>query len=316
MRVPSRRPGQPGSSVVADDPGTAPRAPAPRPDLDAYRTAVTELVVEVGALADEHSTTARQALLTDRLGEPALADVLAATPQGVVGARETLLLELARHRPNPGSAVDLTTLVRSYLLSRIDVLWWPTASTYPTDDHVRRDADLVDLVDLDRLRRRGLLRFRYRRQPGTLLGRAVRAVRRRVGAHRSPHTAGLRLHHARPEPVALLNQIAAEFALAAPADTPPLWVTSLTRSLEHQYQLRRLGHPTVPPSSHCLGWAADVEMHWFRRYGAAEALATVLRGRQDAGEITVVDEGPAWHLCVAPDAVPQLRQAYRTELGE
>jgi hypothetical protein len=275
---------------------------------------VTELVVEVGALADENSTVARQALLTDRLDEPALADVLAATPQGVVGARETLLLELARHRPDPrGSATDLTALVRSYLLSRIDVLWWATASPYLTDDHVRRDADLVDL---DRLRRQNLLRFRYRRQPGTALGRAVHAARRRVGPHRSPRTAGLRLQHARPEPVALLNQIAAEFALAAPAGTPPLWVTSLTRSLEHQYQLRRLGYPALLPSSHCLGWAVDVEMHWFRRFGAAEALATVLLGRQDAGEITVVDEGQAWHLCVAPDAVPRLRQAYRAELGD
>ncbi|MFI6226082.1 DUF5715 family protein [Micromonospora echinospora] len=314
MRVPSRRPGWPGSSATAGGPVRAARSTATRPDLDAYRAAVTELLVEVRALADEHSAAARQSLLTDRLGEPALADVLRATPQGVTGARETLLLEMARYRPNArSSAVDLTALVRIYLLSRIDVMWWATASTYLTDDQIHRD---TNLVDLDRLRRRGLLRFRYRRQPGTLLGRAVRVAQRRIVPHQVPRTAGLRVRYARPEPVALLNQIAAEFALAAPAGTPPLWVTSLTRSLEHQYRLRRLGYAAMLPSSHCLGWAVDVEMHWFRRFGAAEALANVLLGRQDAGEINVVDEGQAWHLCVAPGAAPRLRGAYRVELGE
>ncbi|MFI6820167.1 DUF5715 family protein [Micromonospora sp. NPDC050187] len=313
MRVPSRRPEQPGSFLTAGGPVRAARTTATRPDLDAYRAAVTELLVEVRAFADENSTVARQALLTDRLGEPALADVLQATPQGMVGARETLLLEMTRPRPNAYSSAALTALVRIYLLSRIDVMWWATASTYRTDDQVQRDANLVDL---DRLRRRGLLRFRYRRQPGTLLGRAVRAAQRRTVPHRAPRTTGLSCVHARPEPVALLNQIAAEFALAAPAGTPPLWVTSLTRSLEHQYRLRRLGYAAMVPSSHCLGWAVDVEMHWFRRFGAAEALANVLLGRQDAGEVNVVDEGRAWHLCVSPRAVPRLRRAYREELGE
>ncbi|MEU4569233.1 DUF5715 family protein [Micromonospora sp. NPDC023956] len=310
MRVPSRGPGRPGSSVAADGPVRTTTGP----DLDAYRAAVTDLLVEVGAFTDGNSAAARLALLTDRLGEPVLADVLDATPQGLIGARETLLLEMARYRPNArSSAADLTALVRIYLLSRIDVMWWAATPAYRTDDQVQRDADLVDL---DRLRRRGLLRFHYRRQPGTLLGRAVRAAQRRITPHRAPGTAGLRLRHVRPEPVALLNQIAAEFALAAPAGTPPLWVTSLTRSLEHQHRLRRLGYAAMVPSSHCLGWAADVEMHWFRRFGAAEALANVLLGRQDAGEINVVDEGQAWHLCVAPDAVSRLRRAYRADLGE
>lgn len=321
MRVPSRSSGPPPAAV--DGPVApvghpavtgAPGRTATRPDLDAYRAAVADLLIEVRALADEHSAHARQVLLTDRLGEPALAGVLAATPQGVVGARETLLLELARYRPNArSSAADPAALVRIYLLSRIDVMWWAQAPTYLTDDQVRQDGDLVELAAL---RRRGLLRFRYRRQPATLLNRVARAAQRRISPHRTPHTAGLWSLRARPEAVVLLNQIAAEFALAAPAGTPPLWVTSLTRSLEHQHRLRRLGYAAMLPSSHCLGWAADVEMRWFRRFGAGEALANVLLGRQDAGEINIVDEGQAWHLCLAPDAVPRLRRACRDELRE
>lgn len=312
MRVPSRSPGPPpGSPLAANAPAARTTAP---PDVDAYRAAVTDLLREVGALADENSARARQALLTERLAEPVIADVLATTPQGALGARETLLLELARYRPNSrSSAADLTALVRIYLLSRIDVMWWAQAPTYLTDDQLERDGSLVDL---DRLRRRGVLRFRYRRQAGTLAGRAVRAAERRLVPHRTPRTAGLRFLRTRPEPVVLLNQIAAEFALAAPAGTPPLWVTSLTRSLEHQYRLRRLGYAAMVPSSHCLGYAADVEMAWFRRFGAGDALANVLLGRQDAGEINVIDEGQAWHLCLAPAAVPKLARAYPAELGE
>ncbi|WDZ83052.1 hypothetical protein [Micromonospora cathayae] len=284
-----------------------------RPDLDAYRAAVADLLVEVGALADRHCVQARQALLTDRLGEPALADVLTATPHGLVSARETLLLEVARHRPDPRRrGADLTALVRFFLLTRIDVAWWARSAAYRTDDQVRHDADLVDL---DALRRRGLLRFRYRARPAGPAGRFAHAVRRRIDPHRTPHPAGMPLPRARPEVVALLNQVAAEFALAAPAGTPPLRVTGLTRSLEAQHRLRRLGDAAIGPGAHCLGWAVDVAVPRSRHDGAGAVLTTVLLGRQHAGEINVVAQGPGWHLCVAPAAVPRLRRAYEAGRG-
>jgi len=121
MRVPSRSPGpRPGPAVTSSAPSrrlpsSAGRRPDPTaPDLAAYRTAVAELLVEVGALADAPSTTARQVLLDQRLREPAIAAVLDATPQGLIGARETLLLEMARPRPAARvSAPDLTALVVS-----------------------------------------------------------------------------------------------------------------------------------------------------------------------------------------------------------
>ena len=107
--------------------------------------------------------------------------------------------------------------------------------------------------------------------------------------------------------VALLNQLSADFAVAAPPGTPQLWVTSLTRSLEHQRQLRALGYAASLPSSHCVGYAADIEMTWFRQFGADSALKALLLGRQRAGEINVIDEGQAWHLCIGPAAAAALR---------
>ncbi|MFI7607810.1 hypothetical protein ACIBTV_22070 [Micromonospora sp. NPDC049366] len=320
MRVPSRSPGRrPGSPVTPTAPArrlpTTPagRARAAGPDLAAYRAAVADLLVEVGALADAPSTAARQVLIDERLREPALAAVLDATPQGFLGARETLLLEMARYQPNARSAArDLTALVRIYLLSRIDVMWWRDASPFLTDAQVEGSADLVDL---EWLRRRDLLRFRYRQQPGSLLGRGLQAARRRLRPDASPRTAGLFARRARREVVALLNDLGREFAATAPPGTPPLWVTSLTRSAEHQYRLRRLGYSAMLPSGHCLGYAADVEMAWFERFGARDALAELLLARQESGEVNVVDEGQAWHLCVAPSARRRLRRAYEAEMG-
>ncbi|SBT42401.1 hypothetical protein [Micromonospora narathiwatensis] len=320
MRVPSRSPGpRPGPAVTSAAPGrrlpsSAGRRPDPTaPDLAAYRTAVAELLVEVGALADAPSTTARQVLLDQRLREPAIAAVLDATPQGLIGARETLLLEMARPRPAArGSAPDLTALVGVYLLSRIDLMWWRDTPTFLTDHQVDSS---IDLVDLEWLRRRGLLAFRYQEQPATLAGRGLRAVRRRLLPHTTPRTAGLRFRRTRREVVALLNDIGREFALATPPACPPLWVTSLARSAEHQHRLRRLGYAAMLPSGHCLGWAADLELAWFRRFGARDALADLLLARQEAGEINVVDEGQYWHVCLAPAARRRFRRAYEAEMG-
>ncbi|MBQ1074306.1 hypothetical protein KBX06_14205 [Micromonospora sp. C31] len=318
MRVPSRSPGQqPGSSVTPAAPArrrasAMPPRPA-APDLDAYRAAVADLLVEVGALAGASCTTARQVLIDDRLREPAIAAVLDATPQGLVGARETLLLEMARYQPNArSSAADLAALVRIYLLSRVDVMWWRDAPTFLTDAQV--DAS-QDLVDLEWLRRRDLLRFRYTEQPRTLLGRGLRAARRRLRPAATPRTAGLRFRRARREVVALLNDVARQFAASTPPGTPPLWVTSLVRSSEHQHRLRRLGYAAMVPSGHCLGWAVDVEMEWFDRFGVRDTLAELLLARQRAGEVNVVDEGQAWHLCLAPVARRRLRRAYEAEMG-
>ncbi|MGW0505911.1 DUF5715 family protein [Micromonospora sp. NPDC003241] len=322
MRVPNRSPRrqQPRPPVPYAAPvgrrmsvrGPANSSPA-GPDLDAYREAVGELLVEVGALASASSTKARQVLIDQRLREPAIAAVLDDTPQGLIGARETLLLEMARYQPNArSSASDLAALVRIYLLSRIDVMWWRDASTFVTDAEVHHSAQLVDL---EWLRRRGLLRFRYTEQPRTVLGRGVRAVRRRVLPDATPRTAGLLFRRARREVVALLNDIGREFTAATTVGTPPLWVTSLVRSAEHQYRLRRLGYAAMVPSGHCLGWAVDVEMTWYERFGARDTLAGILLDRQRSGELNVIDEGQAWHICLAPSATRRLRRAYEAEMG-
>jgi hypothetical protein len=69
------------------------------------------------------------------------------------------------------------------------------------------------------------------------------------------------------------------------------------------------------PSAHCAGYAMDVEMRWFRRFDADGVLAAALLDRQDIGEVNVIDEGQAWHVCVSPAASERLRRAYATSFG-
>jgi hypothetical protein len=160
-----------------------------------------------------------------------------------------------------------------------------------------------DLVDLDQLRLAGELRFSYRNQPLTLLTRAARSAERHTWPGRAPRTAGLWLARGRPQAVAWLDQLAAEFAEIAAPGTPPLWVNSLARSVAHQRHLKSLGYLALLPSSHCVGYAADIEMAWYRRFRAHRLLRGLLLDRQRAGEVNVIDEGQAWHVCLCPRIV-------------
>ena len=287
-----------GDAASAPAPYAPPRYRPPDPDLAAYRAAVADLVssFERSDVAGSQRLAAR--VLSRRLADPDIAAVVEHTPQGSAGALDRLLLEVRGYRPSGrSSATSLTALLRISLLAQIDALWWGRQEPYPTDAAVL-GAD--DLLDLDVLRQGGLLRFRYRHQASSLVARASRSVERRALPGRTPMTAGLWLARSRPAAVALLNHIAAQFAERAPRGTPPLWVTSLARSVEHQRRLRALGYAALLPSAHCVGYAADLEMTWFRRFGADRALRDVLLDWQQSGDVNVIDEGQAWHVCLRP----------------
>jgi hypothetical protein len=282
------------------------------PDLDAFRDGVDSLLFDLAAHGGSGlgpgDASKTETVLVERLVEPQFTPVLALTPRGLAGCVDQLLDEVRDYRPNArSSATDLCAQVRIYLLAQIEAMWWGHQRPYETTAEV---CGAADLVDLEVLRRAGRLPFHYRRQPRSLAGRAVRAVERRVAPERTPRTAGLRYAAARPEVVALLGQVAAELHERAPASTPPLWVTSATRSVAHQRRLRSLGYAAMDPSAHCVGWAVDVEMAWYGRHGARETLEQILLERQAAGDVNVIDEGQAWHVCVSPHAAAGLRRDF------
>ena len=275
-------------------------------DLAAYREAVADVIAELAGPRGECPKKAvAERILTRRLSEPEFAMILSATPAGEDAAVRRVLREVRSYQyAARSSARNLAAMIRIALLAQIDVLWWGHLSPYPSDADVYGSADLLDL---DGLRRDGMLLFHYRRQASTLVTRAARAAERKAAPDRLPQTAGLRFAFARPELIVELNQIAYEFKEFAPPGTPPLWVTSLVRSVTHELHLSDLGYAVLMPSAHCVGYAADIEMTWFRQFGAAEALQRVLLERQHAGELNVIDEGQAWHVCVRPGSGRALR---------
>ncbi|HSR86078.1 MAG TPA: hypothetical protein VLM11_18025 [Streptosporangiaceae bacterium] len=289
--------------AAADDlsPGAARR----QSDVEAYREAVSDVYTELASLGESPGVAMAERILARRLAEPEFAIVFSAMPSGPEAAIQRVLREIRIYQKSARSAAaDLAKMIKIALLAQVDVLWWGHLAPYHSDADVH---NAPDLLDLDALRRDGLLLFQYRRQPSTMLARAARSAERLAVPDRTPLTAGLRFPCARAELIVLLNQIAADFERLAPAGTPRLWVTSLARSVSHQRHLRSLGYAALLPSAHCIGYAADIEMCWFRRFQADGVLQRLLLDRQRGGEINVIDEGQAWHLCVCPGAGRALR---------
>jgi len=270
------------------------------PGLGTFRAAVSDLVTEIGQSAATDAKAAEH-ITSRRLGEEDFTVVLDATPDGWDATAARLLFDIRNFAPTPRNATStLAALVRISLLAQIDAVWWGRTPAYERDEDVRAAPDLVDLDELDDA---GQLTFSYRHQAVTLAARAARSAERRAMPGRSPRTAGLWLAKAKPQAVAWLNDLADEFAEIAPEGTPPLWVTSIARSVEHQRHLKALGYIALLPSSHCVGYAADIEMKWYRRFRAHRLLRGLLLDRQRAGEVNVIDEGQAWHVCLRPDLV-------------
>jgi hypothetical protein len=239
--------------------------------------------------------------------------VLSRLDGGADVAAARLMHEIRSYRPSVrSSAGDLPTFVRILLLSQIDSAWWSGTAPFVSDSDVQRSAELVDLTPLKSAK---TLQFQYRAQPAGLPGRARDWAQRQALPEMRPRTAGLRFTRSRPEVIAIVNQIAGELAAALPPRTPRLWVTSMVRSVHHQHRLRSLGYAAVLPSSHCVGFACDVEMRWFRQFDQDNLLGRLLLERQEAGQLNVIDEGQAWHLCVSPLAYEELRAAYSAQLA-
>ncbi|AVL99243.1 hypothetical protein C6V83_01940 [Gordonia iterans] len=286
-------------------------------DLTQFRHAVDAIAETLDPWAPAPEVArALPGLIAD---QPAVEAVLSAHPNGYAAAVRGLCDEAAAFTPNSrSSARDLASLVRVLLLHLVDVMWWGDQPEH-TDSSAVLDAD--DLVDLDGLRDRGRLRFRYRHQATTARARVVRGVQRRLPFPSGPPGAGLRYPRARPEIIALLNLIADEYSTERGGAgigglREGIWVNSAARSVAHQEHLRELGYSAMRPSSHCSGYAVDIAVEWLRPSGGDEVLKQILIEWQQRGEINVIDEGPAWHVCPAPDSMARLRALYDLQMKD
>ncbi len=269
-----------------------------------YRDHVDRLIAELDAHGAVDSDVVGEALQA-WIRRPDAAAVVDRTPGGAARIARQAAEEFSGFSASEASnAAHPLASLRIALLQQIDLAWWAATPDLTDAADVRASPELVDLVAA---RGRGEVRFGF----GVASDRLPRRVRdyavQRALPRREPRGPGLPFAVARPELVSVLNDIADTVAANAPVGTPRIWVTSIVRSIEHQRRLRRLGFTALLPSAHCRGWAADVEVAWFDRFGAADALREVLIDYQKQGTLNVIDEGRAWHLCLSPTAAELLR---------
>ena len=258
-----------------------------------YRDHIESLLGELGA-----GDLARE--LDEWLRRPEVLRIVDGVPGGADRVFTQVIREYSRFEPSAASnASSAVTLVRILLLQQIDLAWWGHSRDFEDAAAVAASAELLDLRWL---RANGGVRFGFGIGSDRLVRRARDYAVQRVLPAREPRGPGLPFRRARPEVVAVLNEISDRVAILAPPSTPRIWVNSIVRSVDHQTHLRSLGFTAVLPSAHCRGWAADIEMAWFERFGATGALREVILGYLSSGLLNVIDEGRAWHLCLSPQA--------------
>lgn len=267
-----------------------------------YAKAVDALVVRLETLTP-----------TDPAYERAIADTVASLDTQAVLQRAAVdpanLVERAvaaatRFRPRAAAtAGSHAHEVEILLRQQIDLAWWAAADDFDTDADLQASPFVVDLR---KLRRRGELRFRFVLASDRLAPRAYKYAIRSWFPSYAPGTPGLSSPYARPQMVVLLNRIADDFARRAGAGAPPLWINCITRTVADQCQLLELGFSAHYPSAHCRGWAADLEVGWYQRFGLDGVLTGILNEWADAGKITAIDEDRIWHVCPHPSFIQEL----------
>lgn len=267
-----------------------------------FRLLVDRAVSAMSAsLAAQGDVERAVSALDAELGEPAAQEIIDRSPLSrselLDSIREQLTDSKAVLASNPLSS---TSRVHILLLHQIDIAWWSHLTPYADQEAVDSAPELLGLLEL---KKAGALRFAFTVQPVGWWGRGREYLLKRARPRRRPRVAGLKFLVARAEIVAVLNEVADALRERAPTGTPPLWVTSIVRSVEHQGHLADLGYFALLPSSHCVGYGADVEKTWYETFGAADALRAILLEYRDRGVLNVIDEGRAWHLCLSPDHV-------------
>ena len=268
--------------------------------LQRRRASIDEVYDALEALGDDADPEAVGAVVADALCRPSLGflSILRGGPDRLVAQS---VEEFRRFVPSEASnATSAAGLVRILLLQNVDLLWWDDEPDFATDADVAASTGLVDLVDE---RRRGRVAFSFGVASDGWVRRGRDFVVQRLLPRHEPRGPGLSCTRVRPAMLGVLNEVAGAVRAAAPDGTPAIRVTSVTRTVEHQQRLRALGFSALLPSAHCRGWAADIEVAWFERFGADGPLRAVLLDYLERGVLNVIDEGRAWHVCLNPDEV-------------
>ncbi|MCB0915568.1 MAG: hypothetical protein KDC23_07680 [Actinobacteria bacterium] len=272
--------------------------------LESYRELVAELRAELEGLGAGHAGLVGEKV-AHALRAPVATELISAGGNDVLELTARTARMAETFTPSAAStATSLAHHITILLLQQIDLAWWSDAEDIE-DSAALEDSDAF--VDMHDWRREGRIKFSFSLASDRLVPRARNYAIRHWFPDWAPGTPGPSTAMARPEMVRLLNSLAIEFSHRAGPEVPPLWVNCITRSVADQCRLQELGFAAHLPSAHCRGWAADLEVAWFARFGAERTLVEMLNWYGDQGVLNAIDEGQIWHISPNPAAIDEWR---------
>lgn len=196
-----------------------------------------------------------------------------------------------------------------YLLQHIEYFWYKDFTVFENTEELFQDASIYKL---DSLRKKYQLLFQYRHLKTGVLSRSQNGVRKRIDIiRRNPagNTIGMQTGYSRVEIMVLINEINANISTVYGKQIK-LQVNSILRTFENQQNLINIGYNATFFSSHCVGYAIDVERKWYALNDRRlfKIIRDCLSIYHDKEIINLIDEGVVWHVCLNPKHIKEYQQ--------
>ncbi len=210
------------------------------------------------------------------------------------------------------SIEQLIEYIEILLKLKVEHYWYEGYPKYINSHDVFNDSDLINLADI-----KNKMHFSFKIENSHLVNRVINFVRRKsLFQYYNPSygTVGMKFTKCKPAMFELLNELGRKVHEQGIVETKlKLQVNSITRTMEHQECLIKLGYFTLIESSHIVGFAADIERLWYKYYKKDMyfKIEQVLKEYSEQGILNVIDEDTVWHICLNPSFIDYYDQSFK-----
>jgi uncharacterized protein DUF5715 len=208
-----------------------------------------------------------------------------------------------------GSVRNLKSKLRVYLLQYIEYCWYKEYKIFNRTDDILIDKDIFNLKELQK---KYHIEFQYRSLKKGIFSRPQNGIRKRIDImRRNPagQTIGMESVYSRVEIIALINELNLKISDRY-GKKIKLQINSILRTSENQHNLINIGYNATFFSSHCIGYAIDVERKWYALNDKRlfNIINDCLSGYHEKEIINLIDESIVWHLCLNPAYINEYKQ--------
>lgn len=175
------------------------------------------------------------------------------------------------------------------LQQQLDSYWYSGYKRYKTNIEIYNDKELIDF-------RKVKPRFKYLKvKPGKEFPIKLKKLYLRIRNSSLRNCSGMFLPYAPVPMYNFLNKLCRDLNEA-------IVITNTLRSSEYQNKLLNEGYIAPSDSSHLYGYTVDIEQLWYKknRPKLHEKIEHHLHKLEDEGQLTFIDYGQIWHICLSP----------------